>query len=71
MAVQKYLNKVSGPLLDRIDLHLEVTPVPFTELSSEKKQEDSNVVRERVLKAREIQAKRYEGYEGVTTPSAT
>lgn len=63
--VQKYLNKVSGPLLDRIDLHVEVTPVPFTELSSEKKQEDSNTVRERVLKAREIQATRYEAYEGV------
>lgn len=63
--VQKYLNKVSGPLLDRIDLHVEVTPVPFTELSSEKKQEDSNTVRERVLKAREVQAKRYEAYEGV------
>jgi magnesium chelatase family protein len=63
--VQKYLNKVSGPLLDRIDLHVEVTPVPFTELSSDKKQEDSSTVRERVLKAREIQAKRYEAYEGV------
>jgi magnesium chelatase family protein len=63
--VQKYLNKVSGPLLDRIDLHVEVTPVPFTELSSEKKQEDSGTVRERVLRAREVQAKRYEAYEGI------
>ncbi len=63
--VQRYLNKVSGPLLDRIDLHVEVTPVPFAELSSEKKQEDSNTVRERVLKAREVQAQRYAEHEGV------
>lgn len=63
--VQKYLNKVSGPLLDRIDLHVEVTPVPFSELSSERQSEDSNAVRERVLKAREIQAKRYEANDGV------
>ncbi len=63
--VQKYLNKISGPLLDRIDLHVEVTPVPFTELSSEKMSENSNLVRERVIKARDIQAKRFENNEGV------
>ncbi|MBL7719591.1 MAG: YifB family Mg chelatase-like AAA ATPase [Flavipsychrobacter sp.] len=63
--VQRYLNKVSGPLLDRIDLHVEVTPVPFAELSSQKVQEDSTAVRQRVLRAREIQDKRYEEYYGV------
>ncbi len=63
--VQKYLNKISGPLLDRIDLHVEVTPVPFSELSSTKMSENSADVRERVMKARDIQAKRFEGNEGV------
>ncbi len=57
--VQKYLNKVSGPLLDRIDLHVEVTPVVFDELSSQEKFENSETIRVRVIKAREIQAKRY------------
>jgi len=64
-AVQKYLNKISGPLLDRIDLHVEVTPVNFTELSNTKQGESSAVIRERVIKAREIQAERYKAYEGV------
>ena len=62
--VQRYLNKVSGPLLDRIDLHVEVTPVSFNELSSQKKSEGSDTVRERVLKAREVQAKRFEQHPG-------
>ena len=62
--VQRYLNKISGPLLDRIDLHVEVTPVPFTELSSDKMSENSDAVRERVIRAREIQAKRYEAHPG-------
>lgn len=57
--VQKYLNKISGPLLDRIDLHVEVTPVPFSELSSERVVERSDSVRERVVKARDIQSLRY------------
>ena len=57
--VQKYLSKISGPLLDRIDLHVEVTPVNFTELSSERLSEKSEVIRERVIKAREIQEKRF------------
>ncbi len=61
-AVQKYLNKVSGPLLDRIDLHVEVTPVAFDELSSELRFEKSETIRERVIAAREIQAKRYADY---------
>ncbi len=57
--VQKYLSKISGPLLDRIDLHVEVTPVNFTELSSERVSEKSEVIRERVIKAREIQQARF------------
>jgi magnesium chelatase family protein len=63
--VQRYLNKISGPLLDRIDLHVEVTPVAFTELSSQKMGEGSENVRDRVIKARDIQAKRFEGHPGV------
>lgn len=63
--VQKYLNKVSGPLLDRIDLHVEVTPVAFSELSAQKAQEHSSSIRDRVMKARELQAERYKGQEGI------
>ncbi|MCF8451932.1 MAG: YifB family Mg chelatase-like AAA ATPase [Pedobacter sp.] len=58
--VQKYLSKISGPLLDRIDLHLEVTPVNFNELSSERLSEKSEAIRERVTEARNIQLKRFE-----------
>ncbi len=65
LMVQRYLNKISGPLLDRIDLHVEVTPVPFTELSAAKTSEPSGDVRERVIKARELQEKRFENEEGV------
>ncbi|MEO5562031.1 MAG: YifB family Mg chelatase-like AAA ATPase [Chitinophagaceae bacterium] len=57
--VQKYLNRISGPLLDRIDLHVEVTPVDFNELSSERPQEKSSTIRDRVIKGRELQAERY------------
>ena len=57
--VQKYLNKISGPLLDRIDIHIEVTPVPFGELSSAKAGESSVEVRGRVIEARNIQTQRY------------
>ena len=63
--VQKYLNKVSGPLLDRIDLHVEVTPVAFSELSSMKPQENSATIRDRVIKAREVQTERYKNLAGV------
>ena len=63
--VQKYLNKVSGPLLDRIDIHVEVTPVPFSELSNERISEKSEVVRARVVKARLIQAERFKDAENV------
>lgn len=63
--VQKYLNKISGPLLDRIDLHVEVTPVAFSELSTTKKAESSSQIRDRVIKAREIQANRYKNQVGI------
>ena len=58
-AVQKYLSKISGPLLDRIDLHVEVTPVNFNELSSERLAEKSELIRERVIHAREKQTERF------------
>ena len=58
--VQRYLNKISGPLLDRIDLHVEVTPVGFDEMTSTRKTESSAEIRARVIKAREIQTKRFE-----------
>jgi len=63
--VQRYLNKISGPLLDRIDLHVEVTPVPFSELSSSSMSEPSGNIRERVIKARDIQAARFKDHEGI------
>jgi len=64
-AVQKYLNKVSGPLLDRIDLHVEVTPVDFNELASQKEFEKSIEIRQRVIAARELQTARYAFTESV------
>jgi magnesium chelatase family protein len=57
--VQKYLSKISGPLLDRIDLHVEVTPVNFNELASELLAEKSESIRERVIKARDLQTDRF------------
>lgn len=57
--MQRYLSKISGPLLDRIDIHIEVTPVPFEKLSEERKGESSIEIRKRVTKAREIQTKRF------------
>jgi magnesium chelatase family protein len=64
-SVQKYLNKISGPLLDRIDLHVEVTPVAFNELSTTQQGESSAQIRERVIQARAIQTQRYQGLEGM------
>lgn len=58
--VQKYLNKISGPLLDRIDIHIEVTPVPFSELAKKRNSENSKDIRQRVITARNIQQKRFE-----------
>lgn len=57
-AIKRYLNKISGPLMDRIDIHIEVVPVPFVELSSSQKAESSSTIRQRVIKAREVQLKR-------------
>jgi len=63
--MQRYLSKVSGPLLDRIDIHIEVQPVPFEKLSEERKGEPSKLIRERVTKARESQTKRFNVHENV------
>ncbi len=60
--VQRYLNKISGPLLDRIDLHVEVTPVSFDEMTGQRKSESSAAIRERVIKAREVQIERFKEY---------
>lgn len=59
--VRKYLNRISGPMLDRMDLHIEVPPVDFESLNSEIKEEPSFVIRQRVNRARQIQQKRYAG----------
>ncbi len=64
-AVHKYLNRVSGPMLDRIDLQVEVPPVDYSALSSDRKEESSKQIRERVNKARKIQTERYKG-TGIT-----
>ncbi|MFC2086273.1 YifB family Mg chelatase-like AAA ATPase [Bacteroidota bacterium] len=63
--VQKYLNKISGPLLDRIDIHIEVIPVPFSKLSETGEAEKSEHIRERVISAREIQIKRFEKHNEI------
>ena len=63
--IQLYMNKISGPLLDRIDIHCEVLVVPFKELSQMEPGEPSSVIRERVIKARQIQEQRYKNYPGV------
>lgn len=63
--VQRYLSKISGPLLDRIDLHVEIVPVSFNEMSEHVVSENSNAVRERVIKARELQTKRFEAHPGI------
>ena len=63
--VQKYLNKISGPLMDRIDLHVEVLPVPYNELSSTRRGEPSAEIRKRVVAARRIQEVRFAAYPGI------
>ncbi len=63
--VKKYLNKISGPLLDRIDIHVEVVPVPFKQMAELKDAESSRVIRERVEQAAAIQEKRFAGMPGV------
>lgn len=63
--VQKYLNKISGPLLDRIDIQVEITPVPFEELSQSTPSESSATIRQRVIRARQIQEQRFSNEPGV------
>ena len=63
--VQKYLNKISGPLLDRIDIQVEITPVPFDELTKSTASESSAAIRERVMRARQIQERRFANEPGI------
>lgn len=63
--MQRYLGKISGPLLDRIDIHIEVTPVPFDKLSDDRRGESSVVIRKRVEAARDIQNQRFAAIEGI------
>ncbi|PJX20666.1 magnesium chelatase [Psychroflexus sp. S27] len=63
--MQRYLSKISGPLLDRIDIHIEVTPVPFEKLSEKRRAESSIDIRKRVTKAREKQTERFKDYENI------
>ncbi len=64
-AVQKYMNKISGPLLDRIDIQIEIVPVPFEKISIQTPSEPSAHVRERVIKARAIQEERFKAHPGI------
>jgi magnesium chelatase family protein len=63
--VQKYLSKISGPLLDRIDLHVEVTPVSFDQMTSREKSENSGAIRKRVIDARKIQTDRFAEHKDI------
>ena len=63
--MQRYLSKISGPLLDRIDIHIEVTPVPFEKLSDERRGESSIAIRKRVTNARKIQSERFSEFENI------
>jgi len=67
--VQKYLNKVSGPLLDRIDLHVEVTPVTFDEMTTIRRNEESADIRKRVINAREKQSERFKNEKNIYSNS--
>lgn len=64
-AVQRYLSKISGPLLDRIDIHIEVVPVDLEKITGTQEAEDSATVRTRVIKARNIQTERFKSYPGI------
>lgn len=64
-AVKKYLNKISGPLLDRIDIHMEIVPVPFEDLSNKPLGESSETIRNRVINARKIQEERFKSETGI------
>ena len=63
--MQRYLSKISGPLLDRIDIHMEVSPVPFDQISSSRKGEASEAIRKRVVAARQLQSRRFDGCPGM------
>ena len=63
--IQRYMNKISGPLLDRIDIHCEIQAVPFAQLSQMKPGEPSSAIRERVIKARKIQEERFKTFKGI------
>ncbi len=63
--VQKYVNRISGPLMDRIDIHLEVVPVPFGKLDNQERAENSEAIRDRVIKARQIQEQRFTDCTGI------
>lgn len=65
MEMQRYLSKISGPLLDRIDIHIEVTPVPFEQLTTTQKAENSNEIRKRVTRARSLQSVRFEKFDNM------
>ncbi|MBQ8272052.1 MAG: YifB family Mg chelatase-like AAA ATPase [Tidjanibacter sp.] len=66
-AVEKYINKISGPLMDRIDIQIEVTPVEYDQMQERQPAEPSSAIRQRVIAARERQQRRFEGIEGVFT----
>jgi len=65
-AIRRYLSRISGPLLDRIDIHIEVTPVPFSSLTDKKKSESSQAVRQRVIATRMIQQERYKEHSQIS-----
>lgn len=67
-SIQKYISKISGPLLDRIDIQVQVSPIKFNELNNEKREETSEEIRKRVNQARKIQLNRYKGL-GIYTNS--
>jgi magnesium chelatase family protein len=66
--INKYLNRIPGPLLDRIDIHIETPPVEYGEIKSPKSGETSETIRSRVLAAREVQAVRYADAKGMSAP---
>jgi magnesium chelatase family protein len=68
-AVKKYLNRISGPLMDRIDIQIEIIPVPFKELSEQREGEKSEVIRKRVMVARAVQSARFAGSRGIYSNS--
>ena len=63
--IQRYMNKISGPLLDRIDIQVEITPVPFKDISKAQPGEPSSAIRDRVIKARHRQEERFKDIPGV------